>query len=55
MSRQHFIAVFIDEVTSEWLAFAALAFIYGSAVMTIVIVTLLRSARRRGPESNKKH
>ena len=47
-------AAFTDDSNSEWLPFAALAFIYGSAVMALVIVTLLKSARRRGPETQKK-
>lgn len=47
-------AAFTDDSNSQWLAFAALAFIYGSAVMGLVIVTLIRSARKRGAESQKK-
>jgi hypothetical protein len=45
-------SVFINEATSEWLALL-LAFIYGAAVMLIVIVALRRSARRCDPESEK--
>jgi len=49
----HLIAVLINEATSEWLAFV-LAFIYGAAVMLIVIVTLVRSARSCDPESENR-
>ena len=51
--KAHLISIFINEATSEWLAFA-IAFLYGAAVMLIVIVTLVRSARRCGPESENR-
>ena len=52
--RRILFAALTDESTSQCLAFAALALIYGSAVMTIVIVTLVKSARKRSPETQKK-
>jgi hypothetical protein len=47
-------AAFTDDSNSQWLALAVLAFIYGSAVMAIVIVTLMKSARKRRTEAQNK-
>jgi hypothetical protein len=47
-------ATLADESNLQWLVFAALALVYGSAVMTIVIVTLIKSARARASETSKK-
>jgi len=53
-------AAFTDDSNSQWLVCSAswqlalLAFIYGSAVMAIVIVTLMKSARKRRPEAQNK-
>jgi len=53
-------AAFTDDSSSQWLVCSAswqlalLAFIYGSAVMAIVIVTLMKSARKRRPEAQNK-
>jgi len=53
-------AAFIDDSNSQWLVCSAswqlalLAFIYGSAVMAIVIVTLMKSARKRRPDAQNK-
>lgn len=38
----------------EYYLLALLAFIYGSAVMAIVIVALIRSARKRRAEAQQK-
>ena len=43
-----------DNSNSHWLLLAALAFIYGAAVMAIVIVTLIKSARARRNGVQKK-
>jgi hypothetical protein len=45
---------FTDESNSQWLVLAVLALIYGSVVMAIVIVTLIKSARKRRPEAQNK-
>jgi hypothetical protein len=37
----------LDEMDAQGWIFAALAFIYGLAIMTVVIVTLAKSARVR--------
>jgi len=50
--RRQLFAAFIDDSNSNW--FALLAFIYGSAVMAIVIVALMKSARKRRAEAQKK-
>jgi hypothetical protein len=53
-------AAFTDDSNSQWFVFSAswqlalLAFIYGSAVLAIVIVTLIKSARKRRPEAQNK-
>jgi hypothetical protein len=53
-------AAFTEDSNSQWLAcsvswqLALLAFIYGAAVMAIVIVTLMKSARKRRPEARNK-
>jgi membrane protein implicated in regulation of membrane protease activity len=53
-------AAFTDDSNSQWLMYSAswqlaiLAFIYSSAVMAIVIVTLMKSARKRRPEAQNK-
>lgn len=53
-------AAFTDDSNSQWLMYSAswqlavLAFIYSSAVMAIVIVTLMKSARKRRPEARNK-
>ena len=53
-------AAFTDDSNSQGLVCSAswqlalLAFIYGSAVMAIVIVTLMKSARKRRPEAQNK-
>ena len=44
-------AAFTDDSSSNW--FAVLAFIYGSAVMAIVIVALIKSARKRRAEAQQ--
>jgi hypothetical protein len=49
--KQTLSTVFIDDPSSNWFALAAL--IYGSAVMAIVIVALVKSARRRRVEAHK--
>jgi len=49
--KQPLSTVFIDDPSSNWFALAAL--IYGSAVMAIVIVALVKSARRRRAEAHK--
>jgi hypothetical protein len=45
---------FTDDSNSQWLTLAVLAFIYGSAVMAIVIVTLMKSARKRRTEAQNR-
>lgn len=45
-------AALIDDSNSNW--FALVAFIYGSAVMAIVIVALIRSARKRRADAQEK-
>ena len=52
--RRTLVAAFTDDSNLQWLALAALAFIYGSAVMAVVIVTLMKSARMRRHESPEK-
>jgi len=47
-------AALTDESNLQWLVVAALALIYGSAVMAIVIVTLMKSARARASETSKE-
>jgi len=43
----------LDEMDLQGWIFAALAFIYGLAIMTLVIVTLAKSARIKKPEEEK--
>jgi hypothetical protein len=43
---------FTDDPNSNW--FALVAFIYGSSVMAIVIVALVKSARKRRAEAQKE-
>jgi hypothetical protein len=45
-------AAFIDDPNSSW--FALVALIYGSGVMAIVIVALVKSARKRRAEAHKE-
>ena len=52
-SRRILFAAFGDDSSSQWLAFAVLAFVYGSAIMALVIVTLIKGARKRSPEDSK--
>lgn len=42
---------FADDPNSNW--FCLFAFIYGSVVMTIVIVALVKSARRRRADAQQ--
>jgi hypothetical protein len=49
--KRMLIATITDDVSSNW--FALLALIYGSAVMGIVIVALMKSARNRRAEAQK--
>jgi len=44
-----------DNSTRQLIALAALALIYGSAVMVVVIVTLAKSGRRRAREVRNKN
>jgi hypothetical protein len=43
----------LDEMDLQGWIFAALAFIYGLAIMTLVIVTLAKSARIKKPREEK--
>jgi hypothetical protein len=43
----------LDEMDLQGWIFAALAFIYGLAIMTLVIVTLAKSARIKKPGEEK--
>jgi hypothetical protein len=44
--------MFTDDPNANW--FALLAFIYGSAVMAVVVVALVKSARKRRTEAHQK-
>lgn len=48
------LAELLKDPYSRWLALAALAFIYGSAVTATVIVTLIKSARNLNPEARRR-
>jgi hypothetical protein len=50
--QQMLTAAFTDDSTSQW--FALLAFIYGAAIMSFVIVALIKSARMRRAEPHNK-
>lgn len=49
--RQILSTALTDDPNSNW--FCLFAFIYGSAVMTIVIVALIKSARKRRADTQK--
>jgi hypothetical protein len=45
----------ILEADWQWWLFAGLAFIYGLAIMLVVIVTLSKSARQPGENKDKEN
>jgi len=45
-------AAFTDDSTAQW--FALLALIYGAAIMSFVVVALIKSARKRRVEALNK-
>jgi D-aminopeptidase len=51
-SKQMLSAAFTDDSTAQW--FALLALIYGAAIMSFVIVALMKSARKRRAEALNK-
>lgn len=48
------LAELLNDPYWQWLALAALALIYGSAVMATVIVTLIKSARNLNPAARRR-
>jgi hypothetical protein len=43
----------LEEMDAQGWIFAALAFVYGLAIMTVVIVALAKSARVRHPKEDR--